>query len=123
MYAHLHIQFNDDSLGPGEADELVQGCAGHGLAGDGGPEGGGEEAGGQQLGVALVGPVDGDGVEGGHGVADRVVDEGDQVRSARQLEAAVDEGEVADYRVHSHHAPAHGRRHHRVHPWTLVLKY
>ena len=122
-YSHLHIQFDDESPGLGEADELVQGDAGHGLARDGGPEGWGEEASGQQLGVALVGPVDGDGVEGGHGVADRVVDEGDQVRSARQPEAAVDEGEVADHRVHSHHAPAHGRHHHRVHPYTMVIKY
>ena len=121
-YSRLHIQFDDESPGLGEADELVQGDAGHGLAGDGGHEGGGEEGGGQQLGVALVGPVDGDGVEGGHGVADGVVDEGDQLRSARQLEAAVDEGEVAEDGVHRHHPPAHGRHHHRVHPWTTELK-
>lgn len=32
------------------------------------------------------------------------------------LQTLVDEGEVAEDGVHRHHAPAHGRHHHRVHP-------
>ena len=75
MYAHLHIQFDDDSLGAGEADELVQGDAGHGLPGDGGLEahypcleGGDEEGGGDEAGPALVGDVVGHGVQRLHSV-------------------------------------------------------
>ena len=74
-YSRLHIQFNDESPGLGEADELVQGDAGHGLPGDGDLEaycpcleGGDEEGGGDEAGPALVGDVVGHGVQRLHRV-------------------------------------------------------
>ena len=54
---------------------------------------------------------------------DGVADEGDMLGIVSLLQTLVDEGEVAEDGVHRHHPPAHGRHHHRVHPWTLVLKY
>ena len=66
MTADLNIQFDDGGPGPGEADELVQGDAHHGLPRDGGPEGGVEEGGGDEAGAALVGSVVGHGVQGLH---------------------------------------------------------